>query len=91
MVNPKLGNIAIAPCLEDAVDALKISYGTGIECEIYSKSFTELLSKLNPNIEPSKTYQLPGIIGISNKLIIFSIKDIIPVNSQNMLERRSEK
>lgn len=89
MVNPELGTFAIVPCSEKASDALKISYGSRVYCEIYSKSFTEMLAMLIPNLDPKKTYQLSGDIG-TNKLIIFSLKDITPVDSLSKNERRSK-
>ena len=90
MVNPSSGSIAISPCLENSSYALKIKYGIGIECDIYSKSFTALLAKLNPILDLGKTYKLSGDIGLTNKLIIFNIKDITPVDSTNKIERRNQ-
>lgn len=80
MVNPELKNIAIVPCGESE-DALKIPSGTTKEGDIYSKSLTTLLAKLNPNAESLKTYRLYGEAGPDDMILIFNIGSMVPVKS----------
>lgn len=65
---------------------MKIPEDPTADCDLYSKSLITLLAKLKPNTDLNKTYRLYGDANPDDKILIFNINDMIPVDSQTQQE-----
>lgn len=86
MVNPTKRLIAVVPCTESVQDAVKIHYGIGIDCELYSAALVRKLAELNCSMGSQNTYRLSGEASETDKIAIFDITDITAVESSSGTE-----
>lgn len=91
MVNPQKGTLIIVPCAETANDALKITYRASEDCNLYSKALTNLLSKLNPEMDKGTTYRIFGKVNEKAHFAMFSINEMVPVDSLSQQEGSESK
>ena len=49
--------------------------------EIYSRSFIDKLQEVVPDLEDKGTYRIPGTVVPKEKMVVFSLKNIVSIES----------